>query len=167
MTGLGVMVRRDSSEATMRQVARAAEARGLRCVWTNHPPNQDGFGPLAWAAAATTSIQLGLGVVPVSVHSPGAIRQRLDETGLPLERLRLGIGSGSSSRPVARVEAALAELRSLVPCELVLAALGPRMCALAGRAADGVLLNALTPEYARESVELIRQAAATAGRPAP
>ena len=151
----------------MRQLARAAETGGLRCVWTNHPPNQDAFGPLAWAAEATARIQLGLGVVPVSAHSPDAIRRRLDETGLPLDRLRLGIGSGSGPQPVARAEAALAELRGLVPCELVVAALGPRMCALGGRAADGVLLNALTPAYARESVEHIRQAAATASRPAP
>jgi alkanesulfonate monooxygenase SsuD/methylene tetrahydromethanopterin reductase-like flavin-dependent oxidoreductase (luciferase family) len=50
---------------------------------------------------------------------------------------------------------------------LVVAALGPQMCRLAGEVADGVLFNWLTPEYARRSAELVRAGAAAAGRPPP
>jgi len=45
-----------------------------------------------------------------------------------------------------------------------LAALGPRMLALAGRIADGVILNLMSPEQAAEAVAIVRAAAAEAGR---
>jgi alkanesulfonate monooxygenase SsuD/methylene tetrahydromethanopterin reductase-like flavin-dependent oxidoreductase (luciferase family) len=49
----------------------------------------------------------------------------------------------------------------------VVAALGPKMCQLAGEVADGVLFNWLTPEYARRSAELVRAGAEAAKRPMP
>ncbi|MBV8714575.1 MAG: LLM class flavin-dependent oxidoreductase [Chloroflexi bacterium] len=166
MSDLGVMIRRDTAEPTLRSVARLAEELGYRCVWVNHPPNQDGFGPLSWAAQATQRVALGIGVVPVAAHNPAYIMQRISETGLTEARLRLGIGSGSSQQPLTAVRQALSELRSRTTCELVVAALGPRMCELAGREADGVLLNAVTPAYARESADRIAEAARRAGRAA-
>ncbi len=45
-----------------------------------------------------------------------------------------------------------------------LAALGPRMLALAGRIADGVILNLMTPAQAGAAAEVVRAAAASAGR---
>jgi 5,10-methylenetetrahydromethanopterin reductase len=45
-----------------------------------------------------------------------------------------------------------------------LAALGPRMLALAGRIADGVILNLMTPEQAGEAALIVRDAARAAGR---
>ena len=136
-------------------------------MWTNHPPSQDGFGPLAWAAAATSRIRLGVGVVPIAAYDPPAIAERVRETALPLDRLRLGVGTGAASLPLTRVCAALSELRTRLPVELVLAALGPRMCALAGREADAVLLNAVTPAYAQASAEIVARAAEAVGRPTP
>jgi len=50
---------------------------------------------------------------------------------------------------------------------VIVAALGPRMCQLAGEVADGVLFNWLTPEYARRSAELVAAGAKAAGRPVP
>ena len=44
-------------------------------------------------------------------------------------------------------------LRGSVASRLVVAALGPKMCRLAGEVADGVLFNWLTPEYAKKSAE--------------
>jgi alkanesulfonate monooxygenase SsuD/methylene tetrahydromethanopterin reductase-like flavin-dependent oxidoreductase (luciferase family) len=41
------------------------------------------------------------------------------------------------------------------------------MCRLAGEVADGVLFNWLTPEYAKRSVELVREGAAAARRKTP
>src|ERR1700680_1219776 len=58
-----------------------------------------------------------------------------------------------------------ASFRSIAP--LVVPALRPRMCARAGREAHAVLFNALTPDYARQSAELVREAAEKAGRPTP
>src|SRR5256885_7179635 len=45
-----------------------------------------------------------------------------------------------------------------------LGALGPRMLALAGRIADGVILNLMTPAQAGEAAGLVRNAARAAGR---
>jgi 5,10-methylenetetrahydromethanopterin reductase len=45
-----------------------------------------------------------------------------------------------------------------------LAALGPRMLRLAGRIADGVMLNLMSPEQAGRAAEIVRCAAAGAGR---
>jgi 5,10-methylenetetrahydromethanopterin reductase len=45
-----------------------------------------------------------------------------------------------------------------------LAALGPRMLALAGRIADGVILNLMTPAQAGAATGVVRAAAASAGR---
>jgi alkanesulfonate monooxygenase SsuD/methylene tetrahydromethanopterin reductase-like flavin-dependent oxidoreductase (luciferase family) len=69
--------------------------------------------------------------------------------------------------PRDRVRTALRELRSQVDCELVVGALGPLMCILAGEEADAVFLNAVTPAHAHQSGELARAGAETTGRPAP
>src|SRR6266849_2171972 len=45
-----------------------------------------------------------------------------------------------------------------------LGALGPRMLALAGRVADGVILNLMTPAQAGQAAGLVRGAARAAGR---
>ena len=63
--------------------------------------------------------------------------------------------------------AGVADLRARLQTRLVVAALGPQMCRLAGEVGDGVLLNWVTPEYARRSADLVREGAATAKRPAP
>lgn len=47
---------------------------------------------------------------------------------------------------------------------IYLAALGPRMQALAGRIADGVILNLMTPAQAGQAAAAVRAAAAEAGR---
>jgi alkanesulfonate monooxygenase SsuD/methylene tetrahydromethanopterin reductase-like flavin-dependent oxidoreductase (luciferase family) len=58
-------------------------------------------------------------------------------------------------------------VRGQLQTRLVVAALGPKMCALAGEIADGVLLNWVTPEYARRSADIVREAASKAGRKPP
>jgi alkanesulfonate monooxygenase SsuD/methylene tetrahydromethanopterin reductase-like flavin-dependent oxidoreductase (luciferase family) len=86
--------------------------------------------------------------------------------GLPPERLLLGIGSGSAAGGLDRVRAgaeALGELGS----RLVVGALGPKMAALAGEVADGVLLNWMTPGYAGEVGRGVLAAAVAAGRRRP
>ncbi|TMQ89809.1 LLM class flavin-dependent oxidoreductase [Actinomadura soli] len=45
-----------------------------------------------------------------------------------------------------------------------LAALGPRMLRLAGRVADGVILNLMSPDRAAEAVATVRESAMAAGR---
>jgi alkanesulfonate monooxygenase SsuD/methylene tetrahydromethanopterin reductase-like flavin-dependent oxidoreductase (luciferase family) len=61
----------------------------------------------------------------------------------------------------------VAALRAKLSTRIIVAALGPKMCHLAGEVADGVLFNWLTLEYARRSADLVRAGAAAAKRPMP
>jgi alkanesulfonate monooxygenase SsuD/methylene tetrahydromethanopterin reductase-like flavin-dependent oxidoreductase (luciferase family) len=148
-------------------VAAAAEQHGFQTFWVNDTPGADGLAGLAAAAAATSRINLGVGVAPLDRRSPESLIARVEELVLPQERLILGVGSGAGPGGVERVRAGLATLHAALSAPVVIAALGPRMCRLAGEAADGVLYNWLTPEYTRASNALVEEAARAAGRPTP
>jgi alkanesulfonate monooxygenase SsuD/methylene tetrahydromethanopterin reductase-like flavin-dependent oxidoreductase (luciferase family) len=167
VTHLAFELRTGTPDAVLARVAARVEAAGYRSVWVNNPPGEDGIGQLSKIAAATERITLGTAVVPISAISPDAILRRLDETALPPERLRLGIGSGSGPAPLDRMAEAVAYLRERTPAEIVVGALGPRMRALGAVLADAVLLNAVTPELARAAAEEIRAQAKAASRPVP
>jgi alkanesulfonate monooxygenase SsuD/methylene tetrahydromethanopterin reductase-like flavin-dependent oxidoreductase (luciferase family) len=167
MTHLAFELRTSTPGSLTADLAERVEARGYRSLWVNHPPDQDGLGQLAKMAAATTRITLGTAVVPISAVPPDVILRRIDETRLPPERLRLGIGSGSGDRPLDRMADAIVYLRERTPAELVVGALGPRMRALGATQADGVLLNNVTPALARAAAEQIRTQAKAASRPVP
>ncbi len=155
------------SPEVIRAAAAACEAYGYRTFWVNDTPDGDGLAALAAAAAVTSRIALGVGVLPLTRWAPERIVERVRELGLPLERLRLGLGSGAGSGALERVRNGVAVVRAALPCEVVVAALGPRMCRLAGEVADAVLFNWLTPEYVERSTEWLRAGAAAAGRSVP
>jgi alkanesulfonate monooxygenase SsuD/methylene tetrahydromethanopterin reductase-like flavin-dependent oxidoreductase (luciferase family) len=150
----------------VRACARRAEALGYTSFWVNHPGRTDGLAALAQAARETARIDLGVGVVPLHTRGPESILEGVREHALPLERLLLGVGSPNPGA-LGRVRAGVAALRAGLNTRLVVAALGPRMCELAGEVADGVLFNWLTPEHARRSADLVRAGAARAGRRPP
>jgi alkanesulfonate monooxygenase SsuD/methylene tetrahydromethanopterin reductase-like flavin-dependent oxidoreductase (luciferase family) len=102
-------------------------------------------------------------------HSPGDIRAKLDEVGIPPARLWLGIGAGFTKRPLGVVREGLTALREALPADarIVVAAMGPKMCALTGAEADGVFLNWMTPEKAAWARERVHEGAAAAGREPP
>jgi len=153
--------------AVIRAAAAAAEQNGYRTFWVNDTPEGDGLSALAEAASVTRQIGLGVGVIPLSRRSPEQIAEQVRRLGLPIDRLRLGIGSGAGPGALRRVRQGLRVLRQALPVELVAAALGPRMCQLAGELADAVLLNWLTPEHARVSAGWVQNGAEVAGRPRP
>jgi alkanesulfonate monooxygenase SsuD/methylene tetrahydromethanopterin reductase-like flavin-dependent oxidoreductase (luciferase family) len=147
--------------------AREAEGLGYRSFWVNYPGGGvDGLGVLALAARQTQRIELGVGVVPLHLRDAGSIADGVRALGLPLDRLLLGVGSPNPGA-LDRVRRGVAALRRDLPVRLVVAALGPRMCHLAGEVADAVLLNWLTPAHARRSAEWVRAGAGLARRPSP
>jgi alkanesulfonate monooxygenase SsuD/methylene tetrahydromethanopterin reductase-like flavin-dependent oxidoreductase (luciferase family) len=150
----------------LRASAVEAEAAGYGSFWVNYPGSIDGIAALAAATGETRRLELGIGVIPLSTRGPASIVEGVRHHGLPLARLLLGVGS-PNPRALARVDDGVRALRAQLPARLVVAALGPRMCRLAGEVADGVLLNWLTPEHARRSAEWVRAGALAAGRGAP
>jgi alkanesulfonate monooxygenase SsuD/methylene tetrahydromethanopterin reductase-like flavin-dependent oxidoreductase (luciferase family) len=164
--GRGFAVYAGVAPEVIRASARAAEAAGYTSFWVNYPGSIDGLAALALAAAETTRIALGVGVVPLHTHGPDRIIADVRANALPLDRLLLGVGSPNPGS-LGRVRAGIAALRAALPSRLYVAALGPRMCRLAGEVADGVLFNWLTPEHARTSAEWVHAGAAAAQRPAP
>ena len=146
--------------------AREAEAVGYTSFWVNHPGPVDGLASLAGAAGASRRIGLGIGVIPLHTRGAQSIIDGVRTHALPLDRLWLGVGS-PNPRSLERVREGIGALRKDVRTRLVVAALGPKMCRLAGEIADGVLFNWLTPEHAKASAALVREGAQAAGRNVP
>src|SRR3954468_8635780 len=151
----------------IRTLASAAEASGYHTFWVNDTPNGDGLAALRAAVEVTSQIQLGVGVIPLDRQPADVIAQRVDELGLPQQRLIVGIGSGNPQGGLARVREGAKTLEERLEAPIVVGALGPNMCALAGSSSDGVLLNWLTAEYVAPSAAIVTTAARDAGRPRP
>jgi len=166
VTTLGFALFAGTAPGLIPAAAREAEGLGYGSFWLNHPGATDGLVGLGLAARETRRIELGVGVIPLHTRGPQSIVEGVRVNGLPLPRLLLGIGSPNPGA-LARVRSGVAALRAELPVRLVVAALGPRMCRLAGEIADAVLFNWLTPEYARRSAELAREGATAAHREPP
>ena len=151
----------------IRSVAVAAQNRRYDSFWLNNPPRSDTLRVLGGIAQVATSICLGVGVIPLSDHRPGDIVRDVMQNRLPAGRFFLGVGSGSGAGAVERVRDGVRAIRDDLDCRLVIAALGPRMCRLAGAEADAVLFNWLTPQWAQRSIEWVRGGANGVGRPMP
>jgi alkanesulfonate monooxygenase SsuD/methylene tetrahydromethanopterin reductase-like flavin-dependent oxidoreductase (luciferase family) len=151
----------------IRALAAAAEAAGYHTFWVNDTPHGDGLASLCAAAEVTSEILLGVGVIPLDRQPADLIAGRIDELGLPQQRLIVGIGSGNPQGGLARVREGAATLEKRLEAPIVVGALGPNMCAIAGSASDGVLLNWLTAAYVAPSAAIVTAAAREAGRPRP
>jgi len=164
--GRGFALFAGTAAEVIRAAAREAEGLGYSSFWVNHPGSTDGLVALALAAGETQGVELGIGVIPLHTRDPGSIVESVRTNALPLGRLLLGVGSANPSA-LKRVRAGVAELRSRLAVRLIVAALAPQMCRVAGEVADGVLFNWLTPEHACLSAEWVRAGAANAGRQPP
>ncbi len=168
--------------------ARLAEL-GYTDVWTGEANAADGFTPIAVAALATPSLQLGTAVVPVYTRGPGLLAmQAATMAELAPGRFALGIGSSSDviverwnatpfDEPYKRVRDTVRFLRAALTGEKVdveyetfavrgfrlarrieqpppvyVAALRPGMLRLAGREADGAIINWLSADDVRQVV---------------
>ena len=145
--GFGVAAGLDPAVAG-RLAERCAEL-GYSSLWSNDHPGALGLETLAAFAEAAPELELGVAVMALDRHSPDEIATHIDRLGLDRDRLWLGVGAGFSERPLTRMSEALPELRAaLGGIRLVLAAMGPRMCRLAGSAFDGAFFNWMTPAFA-------------------
>lgn len=149
-------------------LAKAAERAGYDTFWVNDVPGGNGLEQLQRAQAATSQIRLGVGVLPVDRWNAREIASSVTDLRLDPERLVLGIGAGALHRgSLDATERAAAKLIAQFPVRVLIGALGPAMCRLAGSAAHGVVLNWLTPDAAAELGQVTREGAASTGRSAP
>ncbi len=164
--GFGVAAGLDPEVA--RPLATRCEELGYGSLWSNDTPMAKGLETLAEFAAGSNAPELGVAVIAVDRYSPAEIAADIERLELDPSRLWLGVGAGFSRKPLTAMKEALPELRSALPgVRLVLAAMGAKMCALAGAEFDGAFFNWMTPAFAAEARANVEAGAADAGRPAP
>jgi len=174
-------------------LVRRAEAAGYHDLWTGETNGPDGFTPLALAAAWTSRMRLGTGVVNPYTRGPAVLAQHAaalaDASG---GRFVLGLGASSNviverwnerpfEKPLSRLRETVPVLREVLsggrgpggfrletpparPVPIVLAALRDRMLRLGGELADGTFTNFLPLSSAEHVVARVREGEAAAGR---
>jgi alkanesulfonate monooxygenase SsuD/methylene tetrahydromethanopterin reductase-like flavin-dependent oxidoreductase (luciferase family) len=148
-------------------LAARCQELGYASIWSNDTPGANGLETLAAFADAAPELDLGV-TIALDRHSPAGIADQVDRLGIDRSRLQLGVGAGTADRPLTRMRNAVGELRAALDGALVgLAAMGPRMCRLAGAEYDGAFFNWMPPEFAAGAREQVDAGAAEAGRESP
>ena len=165
--GFGVAAGLDPEVA--RPLAARCQELGYDSIWSNDHPGAKGLETLAVFGEAADAVELGVGVIAIDRTPPDQIAADIERTGLDPSRLWLGVGAGFSKKPLTAMREALPELRAALPGEvrIVLAAMGPKMCALAGAEYDGAFFNWMTPGFAAGARQKVDAGAAEAGRQTP
>jgi alkanesulfonate monooxygenase SsuD/methylene tetrahydromethanopterin reductase-like flavin-dependent oxidoreductase (luciferase family) len=164
--GFGVAAGLDP-EVARPLAARCAEL-GYGSVWSNDHPGALGLETLAEFAAAAPALDLGVAVIALDRQLPEKIAADVERLGLDRGKLWLGVGAGFGEKPLTRMREALPQLREALPgVRLVLAAMGPKMCELAGAEFDGVFFNWMTPAFAAGAREKVEAGAGAASRATP
>jgi alkanesulfonate monooxygenase SsuD/methylene tetrahydromethanopterin reductase-like flavin-dependent oxidoreductase (luciferase family) len=164
--GFGVAAGLDPEVA--RPLAARCAALDYDSVWSNDHPGAKGLETLAEFAAAAREIDLGVALIALDRTPPREIAADVERLELDPAKLWLGVCAGFSEKPLTRMRESLPELRERLPgVRLVLAAMGPKMCALAGAEFDGAFFNWMTPEFAARARRLVESGAAEAGRERP
>jgi 5,10-methylenetetrahydromethanopterin reductase len=174
-TGKAFTIRDPLPWSDVTAIAREGEALGYAAVFLPETGGRDILATLTGLAGETTTLLLGTGVIPMAARTSklaamaaATVRERSGGRHI------LGVGTGGS-RPGALdgLRTYVAELRGFLdtsplprPGEVPIwiAALGPRATRLAGKIADGVILNWCTPERVAEARGVIRAAAVEADR---
>jgi alkanesulfonate monooxygenase SsuD/methylene tetrahydromethanopterin reductase-like flavin-dependent oxidoreductase (luciferase family) len=164
--GFGVAAGLDRAVAQV--LAARCEELGYDSIWSNDHPGAKGLETLAEFAEAAERVELGVGVIALDRTPPAEIAADIDRLGLDPARLWIGVGAGFSGKPLTRMGEAVAELREILPAvRLALAAMGPKMCALAGASYDGAFFNWMTPAFTRGARAQVEAGAGDAGRETP
>jgi alkanesulfonate monooxygenase SsuD/methylene tetrahydromethanopterin reductase-like flavin-dependent oxidoreductase (luciferase family) len=147
--------------------ARCAEL-GYASLWSNDHPGAKGLETLSEFAKGAPDLDLGVGVIAIDRTPPEQIAADVERFGVDPAKLWLGVGAGFSKKPLTAMREALPVLREALPgVRLVLAAMGPKMCALAGSDYDGAFFNWMTPEFAAAARTRVEAGAAEAERELP
>lgn len=156
-----------AAEVAVPLAERCAEL-GYTSMWSNDHPRAKGLETLAEFAKGAPSLEFGVGVIALDRTPAEVIAADIDRLGLDPSRLWLGVGSGTVEKPLTTMREALPELREKLPeVKLVLAAMGPKMCRLAGSSYDGAFFNWMTPDFAEGKREEVEHGAAESRHETP
>jgi len=190
----GITLKPDISVERIVALTRQAETSGFEYGWIfdSHVLWKDPYPLLALMANATRSLRLGPCVTNPAVRDLTVTASLFATLNLISGgRMELGIGRGDSSRRVlgkkpvtpAELEQAVRTLRELTAGKEVqhdgqrarltwatgsppvwIAGYGPKVLSLAGRIADGVILQFADPDLIEWCLGFVRQGAKEAGR---
>jgi alkanesulfonate monooxygenase SsuD/methylene tetrahydromethanopterin reductase-like flavin-dependent oxidoreductase (luciferase family) len=165
--GFGVAAGLDPDVA--RPLAERCAELGYGSMWSNDHPGAKGLETLAEFGAAAPGLDLGVAVIALDRTRPTKIAADIERLRLDPSRLWQGVGAGFVEKPLTRMREEEANLRDKLPGEirLILAAMGPKMCELAGESFDGVFFNWMTPDFAAGARERVEAGAARAERKTP
>jgi alkanesulfonate monooxygenase SsuD/methylene tetrahydromethanopterin reductase-like flavin-dependent oxidoreductase (luciferase family) len=165
--GFGVAAGLDPEVGT--EVARRCAGYGYASLWSNDHPMASGLETAAIFAAAAREPEVGVAVLALDRHTPAEVAAKIGQVGIEPRRLWVGIGAGFTKTPLATVREGLAAMRLALPADtrVAVAAMGPKMCRLAGAEADGVFLNWMTPDRAAWARERIYEGVQESGRAEP
>lgn len=164
---LGFGVTGHLDEDIVRWLAPTVEEAGFRTLWFNDIPGGDSLARVKLAAGLTSRIRLGTGVIPLDRRPANELLADVKTLGLPSDRLILGVGSGGAkgAAGVELVRRELPILKAGYDGSIIVGALGPRMRRVGAQDADGILLNWLTPETARQAQAEMRADAPEGANP--
>ena len=149
-------------------LAAACEEAGYSSIWANDHPAAKGLDTLAEFAKGSDGLELGVAVIALDRQRPAEIAADIERLKLDPSRLWIGVGAGFNKKPLTFMSEKIEELREKLPgVRLVMAAMGPKMCALAGAAYDGAFFNWMTPSFAADARTRVETGAAEAGRDTP
>lgn len=162
--------------------AATVEDLGLAALWVNESAGREPFALLGGLACATSRLTLGLGIASIYARdAAGAHAGARTIADLSAGRFVMGLGVSHRSSVNARGHeyapphaAMVAYLDAYASASwagpavddppVVLAALGPRMVALAGARTAGAFLYLVTPDHVREARRTLDAAAASTGQ---
>ncbi len=155
-------------EEVCEPLAAACEEAGYASIWANDHPAAKGLDTLAAFARGAEGLELGVAVIALDRQDPAGIAADIERLGLDPSRLWIGVGAGFTKKPLTFMTEQIGVLREKLPgIRVIMAAMGPKMCALAGGQYDGAFFNWMTPEFATGARTRVEQGAAEAGHDTP
>lgn len=149
-------------------LAARCEELGYASMWSNDHPGAKGLETLDVFGKGASQPDLGVGVIALDRTPPNQIAADIDRLSLDPSRLWVGVGAGFSKKPLTTMREELATIRAALPdVRVVLAAMGPKMCELAGAEYDGAFFNWMTPGFAAGARERVEAGAASVSRETP
>ncbi len=163
----GIPATRDPDRAA--RIGLECERLRFSTIWTNDIPQASGLATAGYVAGANSAIRIAVGVLPCDRNPAPRVAVEIRNLALPLDRLVVGVGAGSSTNPIRAVRASVDHLRGDFgsAVRIGVGAMGPRMCRLAGEVADLVLLNWMSPQRVAWSRRHIQAGSTRAGRGQP